>query len=318
MLSDEDEDEEKERTNLVEDDSVLSSKVGGTLRFNEPQRDTSEIETIRTWSKTSQCSSSSTGDMASPKRSSQRVTFEIVSAKTVSQTRKKFVSYTVLIKRVPGLERQPGVLERRYTDFLHLYQSLKKHFPSVLNDFPFPKKALLGNFTAEVITERSVAFQHLLAYIFSISELRQSVEVAEFFYNRELQDAHKMMKVGQFEDASVILENVYFVQEKLLGEDHFSTYYTLCILIACLNAVDNISEAQKYAEIALLYIPKHNKSDLTIPLLVLSIRLWWAVGKDKRDLEKKVQEMKKNGINVEKQPTLLELVLHRECPLVQN
>ncbi|XP_023230345.1 uncharacterized protein LOC111630474 [Centruroides sculpturatus] len=91
VLSDEDEEEEKERSNLVEDDSALSSRVGGTLRFNEPQKDTSEIETIRTWSKTSQCSSSSSGDMSSPKRSSQRVTFEIVSAKTVSQTRKKFV-----------------------------------------------------------------------------------------------------------------------------------------------------------------------------------------------------------------------------------
>lgn len=224
-------------------------------------------------------------------------------------------SYTVLIKRVPGLETQPGVLERRYSDFLSLFQTLKKRYPSLLSDFPFPKKSLIRNFTADIITERSVAFQHFLAYSYSIRELRQSLELAEFLYNREIQEAHSMMKLGQFEDSSVLLENVYFVQEKILDVGHFSTYYTLCVLVACLNAVDNVTEAQKYAELALSLAAIHEKNELTVPLLVLAVRLWWAVGKDKKGLEKRLQEMKASGINIDKQPTLLELVLHRECPL---
>lgn len=124
-----------------------------------------------------------------------------------------------------------------------------------------------------------------------------------------------MMKLGQFEDSSVLLENVYFVQEKILDVGHFSTYYTLCVLVACLNAVDNVAEAQKYAELALSLAAIHEKNELTVPLLVLAVRLWWAVGKDKKGLEKRLQEMKDSGINTDKQPTLLELVLHRECPL---
>lgn len=124
-----------------------------------------------------------------------------------------------------------------------------------------------------------------------------------------------MMKLGQFEDSSVLLENVYFVQEKVLDVGHFSTYYTLCVLVACLNAVDNVTEAQKYAELALSLAAIHEKNELTVPLLVLAVRLWWAVGKDKKVLERRLQEMKAAGINTDKQPTLLELVLHGECPL---
>ncbi|XP_054712781.1 sorting nexin-21-like [Uloborus diversus] len=292
------------------DDSGLSEIVGGKLTFNDGENAGSSVDKFRSWSNVSGIPSE-----LSPRKSSQRVIFEIVSAKTVTEAKKKYVSYTVLIKRAPGLETQPGVLERRYSDFLNLFQIFKKRYPTLLGDFPFPKKALLGNFTADVITERSVAFQHFLAFSYSVRELRQSLELAEFLYNREIQEAHSMMKLGQFEDSSVLLENVYFVQEKILDQGHFSIYYTLCVLIACLNAVDNVTEAQKYAEIALSFAANHERTELTVPLLVLAVRLWWAVGKDKKMLETRLQEMKYAGVNIDKQPTLLELVLHRECPL---
>ncbi|XP_035222188.1 sorting nexin-21-like [Stegodyphus dumicola] len=307
--------EEEEKTSSLDDDfddSGLTEIVGGKLTFNDGENAGSSTEKFRSWSG---ISGSSVGSELSPRRASQRVTFEIVSAKTVTDAKKKYVSYTILVKRAPGLETQPGVLERRYSDFLSLFQTLKKRYPSLLGDFPFPKKAILGNFTADVITERSVAFQHFLAFSYSVRELRQSLELADFLYTREIQEAHSMMKLGQFEDSSVLLENIYFVQEKILDEGHFSTYYTLCVLVACLNAVDNVAEAQKYAEIALTFAAKHERNELTVPLLVLAVRLWWAVGKDKKGLEKRLYELKQSGINTDKQPTLLELVLHRECPL---
>lgn len=313
--------EEEDKTSIDDDfdDPGLSDIVGGRLAFSDSsstegvsKSGSATSDKLRSWSSMKSQISSET---PSPRRISHRVTFEIVSAKTVTDAKKKYVSYTILVKRVPGLETQPGILERRYTDFLSLFQTLKKRYPSLLNDFPFPKKTILGNFTADVITERSVAFQHLLAYAFSVRELRQSSELAEFLYNREIQEAHSMMKMGQFEDSSVILENIYFVQEKILDAGHYLTYYTLCVLVACLNAVDNVAEAQKYAEVALEYVSQHENSELTVPLLVLAVRLWWTVGKDKKCLERRLQEIKAAGINVDKQPTLLELVLHRECPL---
>lgn len=227
--------------------------------------------------------------------------------------------YTVLVKKSPGLERLPGVLERRYSDFLSLFAGLRRRYTSCsqLRDFPFPRKALLGNFTAEVITERSVAFRRLLTRIHGSPELRRSPEFTEFTWGREVCRAHRLMAAGQFEDAAVLLENAYSVQEKVLGDGDRDTFVTLAILTACLNAVDNVSEAQRYAELALgkrVCQPWAGQEwgELEVPLLVLAIRLWWAVGKEKRDLEARLKEVRDSGINVDALPTLLELVLKKD------
>lgn len=262
----------------------------------------------------------SSGDTSS-RAGPQQVTFEIVSAKTQTEGRKKYVCYTVLAKKSHGLERHPGVLERRYSDFLALIAGLQRRYPTCsLRDFPFPRKALLGNFTAEVITERSLAFRKLLSQIYASPELRVSPEFSEFTWGREVRRAHRLMTAGQFEDAAVLLENAYSVQDKILGAEDRQTFATLAILTACLNAVDNVSDAQKFAEIALgrkVSQPwsswEKEQSELQVPLLVLSIRLWWAVGRDKRELEARLKEVRESGIVVDTLPTLLELILKRDC-----
>lgn len=249
------------------------------------------------------------------------MTFEIISAKTINPTgaiksaKKSYVVYTILVKRTPGLETQPGVIERRYSDFLELFNAIRKRFPALMTDFPFPKKTLTGNFSAEVITERSVAFQHLLAYCLSVRELRQTPEFTEFLYNHETKEVRRMMRAGAFEDAATILENTYFIQEKLYmhsGEVSYIVFKTVCVLIACLNAGNNVGEAQAYCEKAIQLIsttPACDSSELVVPLIILAIRLYWSVGKDKQDLELRLEQLKRTGVNVDKQPTLLELVM---------
>ena len=62
-----------------------------------------------------------------------------------------------------GSDLRPAVIERRYNDFSFVYECILKNFhPSVLGDFLFPKKVLIGNFKAEVITERQEAFHKFL------------------------------------------------------------------------------------------------------------------------------------------------------------
>ena len=51
-----------------------------------------------------------------------------------------------------------GEIERRYSDFLTLYSTLRHDFPQLLANIPFPKKALMGNFTTEVIEARCHGF----------------------------------------------------------------------------------------------------------------------------------------------------------------
>ena len=59
------------------------------------------------------------------------------------------------MKRI-GHDARPAVIERRYNDFCFIYECILKSFhPSILGDFMFPKKVLLGNFKAEVISEVS-------------------------------------------------------------------------------------------------------------------------------------------------------------------
>ena len=76
-----------------------------------------------------------------------------------------------MMKRV-GHEPQPAVIERRYNDFCFIYECILRSFhPSVLGDFQFPKKVLLGNFKAEVISERTDAFHKFLNLIANTNNL---------------------------------------------------------------------------------------------------------------------------------------------------
>ncbi|KAH7982707.1 hypothetical protein HPB52_006773 [Rhipicephalus sanguineus] len=234
-----------------------------------------------------------------------------------SDSASRVMCYTVLVKKSPGLERLPGVLERRYSDFSALFAGLRRRHPScvALRDFPFPRKALLGNFTSEVITERSLAFRHLLSRVHASPELRRSPEFAEFTWRREVCRAHRLMTAGHCGMYAECSETGEF-HAGLLGDGDPDTFTTLAVLTACLNAVDNVAEAQKYAELALSKrLPgssASNPSDLEVPLLVLAIRLWWAVGKEKRELEERLRQVKDTGINVDALPTLLELVLKKD------
>ncbi|OTF73553.1 sorting nexin-20-like protein [Euroglyphus maynei] len=95
----------------------------------------------------------------------------------------KFVNYTILMKRVPGLETEPAIIERRYSEFRNFYNAIKRKYPLLLKDVIFPKKIFI-----EVIAERSMAFQKFLTYCLSLSEIRSSKEFAQFLYHPELKE----------------------------------------------------------------------------------------------------------------------------------
>ena len=94
-----------------------------------------------------------------------KLKFEVVTAKVVEEQGKKFVTYTVMMKRASD-DKHPAVICRRYNDFCYLYERILCSFhPSILGEFQFPKKVLIGNFKAEVITERTEAFHKFLNLI---------------------------------------------------------------------------------------------------------------------------------------------------------
>lgn len=94
---------------------------------------------------------------------------------------KKFIAYDISIQQdsAKSPDSNPTTIERRYSHFKRLYDALKKDHPKLMQ-MAFPKKVLMGNFAADLIAERSSAFESLLDYIVQVNELKDSPHFLEF------------------------------------------------------------------------------------------------------------------------------------------
>ncbi len=109
--------------------------------------------------------------------------------------------------RRAGSDPRPAVIERRYNDFTYIYECILRAFhPSILGDFMFPKKVLLGNFKAEVISERTDAFNKFLTLIANCDSLLYSDYFYSFLSSEEHNEAVSHIKLGRYGDAVPLLE----------------------------------------------------------------------------------------------------------------
>ena len=126
-----------------------------------------------------------------------KLKFDVVTAKVVEEQGRKHVAYTIMMKRASG-EVQPAIICRRYNDFCYLYERILCTFhPSILGEFQFPKKVLLGNFKAETITERTDAFHKFLNLIASSDKLLYSDYFHAFLCSDEQNEAVSYIKLGK-------------------------------------------------------------------------------------------------------------------------
>lgn len=135
-----------------------------------------------------------------------------------SITSKRYVSYTILVKRIPGLDSHPAVIERRFSDFLILYQSLKNsptHADYLRGTISFPKKILVGNFNVVNIAERSVEFARLITLCIRTRDLTWSPAFVSFLLDKELRESHRMVICENLDEAQAAIENVYYILEKV-------------------------------------------------------------------------------------------------------
>lgn len=103
-----------------------------------------------------------------------------------------------MMKRAGGTEPHPAVIERRYNDFCYVYECILRSFhPSILGDFMFPKKVLIGNFKAEVITERTEAFHKFLNQIANCDNLLYSDYFYSFLSSEEHNEAVSHIKLSR-------------------------------------------------------------------------------------------------------------------------
>merc|ERR1712111_202954 len=191
--------------------------------------------------------------------------FEVVTARVVEVAGKKHVAYTIMMKRAgPAGETAAqgscpaAVIERRYSDFCFIYECILKSFhPSVLGDFLFPKKVLIGNFKAEVISERTDAFHKFLNLIANCDNLLYSEYFYSFLSSEEHNEAVSHIKLGRYAEATPLLQSIFYVREKLLSVASIHVLLVACELVACLAAHDGPDtrrkreEAMAYAQVAM-------------------------------------------------------------------
>ncbi|XP_021925072.1 sorting nexin-21 isoform X3 [Zootermopsis nevadensis] len=310
----------EELEKLALDDEPDTRLGQGTLSFNEAHGVHSQAGAhIRSWAKVPRVTigedSAGTTDVTNGEILTRpALKFEVVSARTVDQNNeKKHVAYTVMVRK-DGIQPDPNpaVIERRYSDFLELYESLRHEFPSLMTHLTFPKKVLLGNFAPGVISERSAGFEALLEHIITEEKLRESSCLTSFLQGREQREARQWMVAQRYDQAIPLLENSFRLLNKLYTDRHPVVMLTLCRLVASCNADPTTTSAERFADLALRRYEAVSDADLLqfyVPLLQLCVRLWWSLGRDKRLLEARLEDLKRRGIKVDGCPTLLDALM---------
>lgn len=158
-----------------------------------------------------------------PSSENAYLTFEIPFARVMpseneKSNAKKYVVYDLSVRQdLTASDPHPATIERRYTHFLQLMNGLRKEFGPLLNSVQFPKKVLMGNFSSDLISERSAAFETFLDYVVSSPVLRESAYFLHFLQGIELGNACQLLDERRNEQAVPILENCF----RLLNKVHF-------------------------------------------------------------------------------------------------
>jgi len=241
-----------------------------------------------------------------------KLKFEVVTAKVVEEHGKKHVTYTVMMKRAGG-EVHPAVISRRYNDFCNLYERILCTFhPSILGEFQFPKKVLIGNFKAEVITERTDAFHKFLNLIAQNDKLLYSDYFHAFLCSDEQNEAVSYIKLGKYSDAAPLLETIFYIREKLVTISHVTVLECVVELVACLAAIEADESAFRYSLVAaqcLQLLHGHPEVDrVKIPFLKLAVSLAASLGHDPKPYNKQLSELRYSGVKTDNAPSLLEVV----------
>ncbi|XP_046675234.1 sorting nexin-20 [Homalodisca vitripennis] len=233
--------------------------------------------------------------------------FKIPSAH-ITLSPKKHVTYTItIVKEGSSPDSHPSVIERRYTEFLELYTGLHQEFPTIMANYNFPKKVVLGNFKNETIDMRKCGFEVLLSVVAQNEKIRESSSVINFFLGKEQSEALKLISEKNYSAAIAPLEMIFRLLNKLFTNRHPLVLRALCLLVACCDAA-GVVWTQKYAETAVTRYEAVSDADSLryyVPLLQLCVRLLPGA----EALQERLSSMKRRGMKVVGCPPLLDAVL---------
>lgn len=210
--------------------------------------------------------------------------FEILTARIMppgneNLKSKRYVVYDLCVRRDTRhtMDKQPAVIQRRYTDFRKLWHTLKHSHPQDMINVDFPDKVLMGNFSVNLIAERSNAFESLLEHIARNAVLRTSPAFLVFLQDLELEQACRLL--DERKDSCIpILENSFLLLNKVFMDRSRPVLLVLCRLVAaCTSTPIPHQSAEQWAQIALNRYNTLCDIDLLplyIPLLNTCAHLW--------------------------------------------
>lgn len=242
-----------------------------------------------------------------------RIIPETFSSETASSS-KKYVVYDVTCKQDTKSDHDanPATIERRYTDFLNLYEALKKSHPQLMTNVDFPKKKIMGNFAPELISQRAMAFEIFLDFILSVGELKQTEAFLSFLQDEELNRACRLCDERRNEIAVPILENTFQVVNKVYLDKSKPVLLLLCRLVAaCCNSPIPHPLSEKYIEIAVRRFDHVSDVELLVlycPLLNAASYLYWQKGIDDTSIKDRLDRMSKQGIKTKGILTLTQAI----------
>jgi len=194
----------------------------------------------------------------------------------------------------------------------------------------FPKKVLIGNFKAEVISERTDAFHKFLNLIANCDNLLYSDYFYSFLSSEEHNEAVSHLKLARYTEAIPLLESIFYVREKLLSVGSIHVLLCSCELVACLSAdvtsgmIDRHKRRQEafaFAQVAAksfdIVYQSTNADEvmvaesLRIPYLKLTLELATELGQDKKAYARQLSELRYAGVKIENSPSLLEVIRDR-------
>lgn len=192
---------------------------------------------------------------------------------------KRYVVYNLSVRQDSSVaDTNPAIIERRYTDFRMLYLTLKKDLPNAFTTLYFPNKVLVGNFSSDLIGERSAAFETFLIHIASNSQLRDTPAFLHFLQNHELAKACQLLDERRNESAIPLLENCFRLLNKIFMDRSRPVLLILCRLVAaCTSSPVPHPSADRWATLALSRYDTLCDIDLLplyIPLLHTCAHLW--------------------------------------------
>ncbi|XP_044750920.1 sorting nexin-20 [Coccinella septempunctata] len=229
--------------------------------------------------------------------------FEIISAR-IHEEDKKYVVYNLQVRHISGFDDlSPSLIERRYTHFLSLYNSLKTEYPEMMLSIEFPKKVFLGNFDNSLISSRSTGFETLLKHVSSNTKLRNSKSLLVFLQEPELTKAKDLLEKKEFNNAFPVLESIFLLLNKVFTDRSPAVLLSLCRLLGCAVEAAGI-KWRKWAELALHRYEGVSDSDL-LPLYVPLMQLCLKYDLNKEDLEKRLLDLSKTGFVINETSSLL-------------